>query len=116
MGVWRGGFSVGGLAWGVWRGGFGMGGLAWGVWRGGFGVGGLASGVWRRGFGIGGLASGVWRQGFGVGGLVSGNAKKLRQLAQKIPTCWYLCVSYAMPNYVMHYSTVLEQLGIIGFL
>ena len=26
----------------------------------------------------------------GVGGLASGNAKKLRQLTQNIPTCWYI--------------------------
>ena len=41
------------------------------------------------------LASGVCvganaNFGFGIGGLASGNAKKLRQLTQNIPTCWYI--------------------------
>ena len=45
----------------------------------------LYSTDWRRG-----LASGLIKFKFGVGGLASGNAKKLHQLMQNIPTCWYI--------------------------
>ena len=40
--------------------------------------------------GVGGWRRGQCKFKFGVGGLESGNAKKLHQLTQNIPTCWYI--------------------------
>ena len=40
--------------------------------------------------GVGGWRRGQRKFKFGVGGLASGNTKKLHQLTQNIPTCWYI--------------------------
>ena len=47
-----------------------------------------------------------------VGGFALGDAKNLRHLTQKIPTCWYLCIPNAkVPSFALSEAKVPNAIG-----
>ena len=47
-----------------------------------------------------------------VGGFALGDAKNLRHLTQKIPTCWYLCIPNAkVPSFALGEAKVSNAIG-----